>query len=177
MELATIPASTLGMDTLKDALKRQYEAALLMLREAVDLCPEDLWVSGDHPRTFWRIAYHAAGYAHLYLYNNLDDWKKWERARNDCAILEGDAPEVEPYTAFEMLQFIDLIRAEVGPRLDAMNLDEPHCGFPWYPNVTRFELQVLSMRHLHGHLGQLHELLIARDLDVEWIGQPSAIPV
>lgn len=141
-----------------------------MLREAIAICPDDLWLWGEHPRTFWRIAYHAAGYAHLYLYESLDDWKPWAKANNACAILEGDVEESTPYTKDEMLELVDLIDREVDPRIDALNLDDPHCGFRWYPTVSRVELLILSLRHLHGHLGQLHEHLIARGLDVEWLG-------
>lgn len=156
---------------IRAALKRQHYASLAMLRQAIEVCPEDLWLSGKHPRTYWRIAYHAAGYAHLYLYDDIASWKPWEKARNACAILEGDVEEMTPYSKVEMLDFVDLIVSEVDSRIDAIDIDLSHCGFTWYPNVTRLELFVLSLRHLHGHIGQLSELLIGRGLDIEWLGQ------
>ncbi|HLO97338.1 MAG TPA: hypothetical protein VK171_01980 [Fimbriimonas sp.] len=158
---------------IRSAIKRQHHAGLAMLRQAIEVCPDDLWLSGEHPRTYWRIAYHAAGYAHLYLYEGMNDWKPWALARNECAVLEGDVEVMTPYTKSEMLDFVDLIVSEVDLRVDAIDIEAPHCGFTWYPNVTRLELHILSLRHLHGHIGQLHELLIARGLDVEWIGQVS----
>jgi hypothetical protein len=158
----------------KSAIKSQHFAALTMLRQAVEVCPEDLWLSGEHPRNYWRIAYHAAGYAHLYLYDDLDTWKAWDKARNSCAILEGDVEVEEPYSKGEMLDFVDLIISEVSDRIDAMDFESPTCGFAWYPTVSRFELTVLSLRHLHGHIGQLTELLIARGLDVDWLGPAPA---
>jgi hypothetical protein len=168
-----VPAYNVYMELveIRTVLKRQHRAALTMLRQAIELCPGDLWLQGEHPRTTWRIAYHAAGYAHLYLYDDLGSWKPWEKARNECAVLEGDDVEVmEPYTKQEMLDFMDLILAEVDPRIDALDLEAPKCGFTWYPKVSRLELMILSLRHIHGHLGQLHELLIARGLDVDWLG-------
>jgi len=159
----------------KDAIKNQHFAALAMLRQSVEVCPEDLWLGGTHPRNYWRIAYHAAGYAHLYLYNGMEDWKPWDLARNDCAILEGDVEVAQPYTREQMLNFIDLIVSEVAPQIEKMDFDAPRCGFTWYPQVTRFELTVLSLRHLHGHIGQLTELLIARGLDVEWLGPAPSL--
>jgi hypothetical protein len=155
---------------IKAALINQHLAALAMLKQAVEVCPEELWHWGEHPRTFWRIAYHAAGYAHLYLYEDLKSWKPWAKARNECAILEGDVPEMTPYTRDEMLDFIRLIESEVESRIQSLDLEQPHCGFTWYPQVSRVELLILSLRHLHGHLGQLHEHLIAHGLDVEWLG-------
>lgn len=74
-----------------------------------EVCPEDLWLSGEQLRAVWRIAYHAAGYAHLYLYDEMASWKPWEEARNDCAILVGDVEEMTPYSTVEMLDFVDLI--------------------------------------------------------------------
>lgn len=161
---------TLAMD-IRAVLKRQHHASLAMLRQAIEVCPDELWLSGEHPRNYWRIAYHAAGYAHLYLYEDMATWKPWALARNDCALLEGDVEVVTPYSKAEMLDFVDLIISEVDERIDAIDIEAPHVGFKWYPNVTRLELFILSLRHLHGHIGQLHELLIARGHDVEWLGQ------
>lgn len=156
---------------IRAPLKRQHHASLAMLRQAIERCPEDTWLGGEHPRTYWRIAYHAAAYAHLYLYDNLTSWTPWTKARKECAQLEGDVEVSSPYTKIEMLEFVDLISSEVDSRINALDLDAPKCGFTWYPKVTRFELLILSLRHLHGHIGQLTEILIAQDLDVDWMGQ------
>lgn len=160
---------------VRTALVRQYRAAILMTRQAIEVTPEELWKWGDHPRTYWRIAYHALGYAHLYLYEDMASWKPWAKAENHRAVLEGDVPVVEPYTREEMLELADLILSEIEDRIHALDLESPTCGFPWYPNVSRFELMLLSLRHIHGHLGQLHEHLIARGLDVDWIGELPAV--
>lgn len=162
------------VEAIRDAVHRQHEAALLMLRQAVDICPPDLWLSGEHPRTVWRIAYHAAAYTHLYLFPDLASFERWEKGNDDCAVLEGEVAEVEPYTIAEMVEYIDQIRSQVGSRLAALDLESPTSGFTWYPQVTKIELMMLSLRHLHGHIGQIHELLIARGLDVEWLGPPPA---
>ncbi len=155
---------------VKLALQRQTHAALAMLRECVELCPAETWTSGPHPRSFWRIAYHAAAYAHLYLFPNLDSFQPWSKHRQDCTYLEGEAPDVAPYTQAEILECIDLIDSEVEARLDALDLDAETCGFTWYPAVSRVELQILSLRHLHGHIGQLSEILIGKGIDTTWLG-------
>lgn len=157
---------------LRTALKRQFRAALLMMRQAIEVTPDDLWLEGEHPRTYWRIAYHALGYAHLYLYEDLASWERWERADNACAILEGEVDVAAPYSREDLIAFTDHILAELDRRIDTLDLDAAGCGFPWYPTTSRIELLLLSLRHFHGHLGQLHELLIARGLDVAWLGEP-----
>ncbi len=155
----------------REALKRQHFAALKMFRQAIERCPDSLWISGIHPRTFWRIAYHALGYFHLYLFNSVSDWKPWDKHDVANTYLDGEVDVATPYAREEILTYIDQIEAEIAPAIDAMDLEAPNVGFTWYPNVTRFELCLLSLRHFHGHLGQLHELLLAEGEDIEWIGE------
>ncbi|MBL8087697.1 MAG: hypothetical protein JNM85_06455 [Chthonomonas sp.] len=159
--------------TVREAFKRQNHAALATLRQIIDECPPEVWTQGEHPRTFWRQLFHAAGYAHLYLYSNLQAWQRWPKHRVDCTYLDGEAEVVEPYTQAEMREFVDLIDSEVDAQIDSLDLDEPHCGYNWYPGVSRFELLILSLRHLHGHIGQLDELLRPHGIDIEWRGEYS----
>lgn len=160
---------------IKIPLKRQHHASMAMLKEAITNASEELWLGGEHPRNYWRIAYHAAGYAHLYLYENLETWRPWSKARKECSWLNGDdVPIMQPYSQEEMVEFVELIESEIDQRIDALDLEEPTCGFVWYPTVSRFELLLLSLRHLHGHIGQLTELLIAEGKDVKWQGPPPA---
>lgn len=163
--------STISMG-IRRALKNQHHAALAMLRQAIQVCPPDLWTHGEHPRTYWRVAYHAAAYAHLYLFKDLASFAPWHKHELDCTYLDGEAPMREPYTQAEMLEMVDLIDSEVEMRIDQLDLDAEHCGFTWYPKVSQVELLILSLRHLHGHIGQLSEVLIAHGSDVDWLGQP-----
>jgi hypothetical protein len=141
-----------------------------MLRQCVERAPDEAWTQGEHPRQTWRIAYHAAAYAHLYLFPNLASFQPWSKHRLDCTYLEGEAPHAEPYTKEELLECIDHIDSEVNSRLDAIDLEADSCGFTWYPSVTRVELQILSLRHLHGHIGQLSEILLSHGVDTDWKG-------
>ena len=68
---------------LRQALKEQYHAGLAMLAECVEKCPEGMWLEGEHPRTFWRIAFHAAFFTHLYLQVRDEDFVAWEKHRDE----------------------------------------------------------------------------------------------
>ena len=62
------PMSTPSPDAaeiLRSAIKGQYHAALAMLRQAIERCPDDLWVSAAYPNRSWRMAYHTIYYTHL----------------------------------------------------------------------------------------------------------------
>ncbi len=146
-----------------------------MMRQVVDRCPDDLWAGGEHPRNFWRVAYHAIGYAHLYLYDDLASWPHWEKHNVANTVLEGDTPVAEPYSREELLALVDRIDGEVDARIDALDLDKAQCGYTWYPGVSQVELLILSLRHLHGHIGQLSERLIEHGIDTDWMGpRPKA---
>jgi lambda repressor-like predicted transcriptional regulator len=57
-------------ETLRAILKSQYHAALAMLKEALERCPEEVWFSQAHVNRFWQIAYHTLYFTHLYLQPN-----------------------------------------------------------------------------------------------------------
>ena len=52
---------------LRTVLKSQYHASLAMLREAIERCPPEEWLSTKHKNAFWQVSYHALFFAHLYL--------------------------------------------------------------------------------------------------------------
>ncbi|HRK20961.1 MAG TPA: DinB family protein [Fimbriimonadaceae bacterium] len=161
---------------LKPALAGQYHAGLAMLRQCIDRCPDDLWVSGSHPRTYWRIAYHAIFYTHLYLMPNLEAFKPWEKAiENDASLWDDDpdgVPPAEPvYTKEEMLGYLDQVDAQIDGWVEGLDLDALHTGFDWYP-IPKLDHQLMNLRHVQGHLGQLSELMMARGIDIDWIAVP-----
>ncbi len=163
------------MDT-RAALKSQYHAALAMLRQAIERCPDDLWIAGDHPRTFWRIAYHALFYTHLYLQPDQGTFRPWEGSRDDCHFLEAlpwpphDPPKVAPaYTRQEVLAYWHLCDAMIDDGVDRLDLDAPHCGFPWY-NMPKLDHQFMNVRHIQQHVGQLAERLCPVGADPDWVG-------
>jgi hypothetical protein len=156
---------------IKSALKGQYHAGLAMLRQCVERCPADLWTSGTHPRTYWRIAYHAVFFADFYMVQNEEAFTPWARHREDVDCLWETPPVVEPYTQDEMLEYIDLLVARVDETVDGLDLDSPETGFPWYKSMGKLDHELMNVRHLQGHIGQLSELLMAQGVDTDWIGK------
>lgn len=71
----------------RDALKGQYHAGLRMLRQAIEVCPDDLWEGGDHPNQFWHVAYHGLFYTHLYLQPDEAAFTAWEGHRDEYQFL------------------------------------------------------------------------------------------
>lgn len=156
--------------TVKAALANQYIAGLKMLRQCVERCPSDLYEAGVHPRTFVRIAYHGAYYTRWYLTAGEDVNVHIHGAHAKLAWLWGNPTKAPVPTQENLLVYIDAVIAEVRPNLEVMDLDAPYCGFSWYKKTSKLEHQFVNLRHLEGHVGQLSELLMARGIEIDWIG-------
>jgi len=160
---------------IRFALKRQYHAALAMLRENVEKATDEIWLSGTHPRNFWRIAYHAIFYTDLYLGQTVDDFKPWDKHRESATDLWFDAnpPVVEPYSKAEVINYIDLVDKKIDTTVDGLDLECETTGIPWYKDMGKLEHQILNIRHLQTHVGQLSQMLISNGIAGEyWISRP-----
>lgn len=149
-----------------------------MLRQCVVLCPEDLWTAGRHPRTYWRIAFHATFFTQLYLGQDQASFQTWPGRRPDLQRLWEAPDEIEPYempegvppcTRGEIINYIDFVDGLVDSCLDSLDLDTDKSGFAWYPRTPKLAHLILNIRHVQGHVGQLSELLMARDIDIDWV--------
>jgi hypothetical protein len=155
---------------IRSALKGQYHAGLAMLRETVALCPEGIWLSGEHPRGYWRIAYHATFYTHLYTAQSEDSFRKWEKGRDECRSLAQGPEGVDSYSKADILEYIDILDSQIDAAVDALDLDAGETGFSWYPNMSKLDHQLMNLRHLQGHVGQMSELLMANGIESTWMG-------
>jgi len=159
--------------SIRDALKGQYHAGLAMMRTCVEACPDDVWLEGKHPRNYWRIAYHGIFYTHLYLQTGEDAFVPWEKHRDTVRILWEDdepVPVEPPYSREELLEYVELVDRGVDGWVDALDLESADPGFHWY-SIPKLDHQILNVRHLGGHVGQLSELLMAHGIDVDWVSK------
>ncbi len=171
---------------LRQALKEQYHAGLAMLVECVEKCPEDMWLAGEHPRTFWRIAWHAAYFTHNYVAQNEEafndsvaDWPLTVRTalgvsdtQKAIDVEPFELPEgVTPLTQWEVRDYIGYVCGLIDATVGSLDLDSPETGFSWYPNMTKLSHELMNLRHLQGHVGQLSELLMARGIDINWVAK------
>lgn len=156
---------------VRAAIKDQYHAALAMLRDAILVCPDALWVAGKEPRSFWRIAYHALFYTLWYLHPNIKRSHRWEAERKGCESLAAKPSKKNsiPYSKEELLEFWSLVDGFVDGAVDAMNLEAPGSGFWWY-KMPKLNHQFVNIRHIQQHTGQLCELLHTLDIDTRWLG-------
>jgi hypothetical protein len=157
-------------------IARQYRASLAMLGQAIDLCPESLWLAPDYTNRFWHIAYHAVFYTHLYLQPDEASFHAWAKHKEDYQFLgprpwaPEEARKVDsPYSKVEVMEYHELCRGEVETRVPALDLEAPS-GFHWLP-FNKAELQFYNIRHLQHHTGQLADRLrTVANVGVGWVG-------
>ncbi|MGE5221197.1 MAG: DinB family protein [Omnitrophica WOR_2 bacterium] len=155
---------------IKTVVNSQYQAALAMLQQAVEQCPDSMWDDRDDENRFWRVAYHSLFFTHLYLQKTLDDFHPWEKHWEDAESMGKDAAPGKPYSKDEVLEYLNFCRKQVEERSAALNPDAPS-GFHWLP-FDKLELQFYSIRHLQQHTGELMERLGSRaGINVHWVSR------
>ena len=176
--------STNATQVLRSAFKSQFHAALAMLRQAIERCPEDLWSSRDYANPFWRIAYHTLYYTHLHLQPQVSSFRPWEHHQTRIQDLDEipAPPEIEdlcelphrppqtgePYTKAQVLEYWSVCEQMV-EGVDALNVLARESGFPWH-RLPKAEHQIMAIRHIQHHAAQLGvRLREAADIAIDWV--------
>lgn len=174
------------VELIRDALKSQFHAGFDMLRDAIQQCSDDLWISPEYPNPFWRVAYHALFYAHLYMQASAEDFVPWPHHQTSIQDMDDipAPPEImdlielphrppqtgEPYTREKTLEYLAFCDEMVEEVLDAVDLESDESGFSWY-RVSKLEHEIVAVRHLQHHVAQLGQRLRTEQEDtIKWVG-------
>jgi hypothetical protein len=153
------------LPTLRAVLKSQYHASLAMLRQAIELCPPEEWLSTSHKNAFWQVSYHALFFAHLYLQPDEAAFKVWEKQHG-----AGDGTAGAPYSQQDVLEYSEFCDRMVDRAVDALDLDRVDSGFSWY-RMSKLEHQFVNIRHIQHHAAQLIDRVRSvADVGVAWVG-------
>jgi hypothetical protein len=166
--------------TFKPVLKSQYHAALAMLGEAIQRCPDDVWLASDHKNAFWQIAYHTLFFTHFYLQPDESAFRPWEHHQSAVQNPDGiggppdpnsSLPNIpNPYTKAQVLEYWKFCDQMVDDAVDKLDLENPQSGFPWY-RMSKLEHQLVNVRHLQHHTAQLMDRLrSAVNIGIKWVG-------
>jgi hypothetical protein len=146
---------------IHEVIQSQYLAALAMLKQAIEKCPEAVWYDPHEKFRVWSKAYHTVFFVHLYLQNTEKDFVEWEKHHDP----DGDVA----FTKEEVLEYLAFARKQVMERIPVTDLDADS-GFYWYP-VNKLELQFINIRHIQQHTGELYETLGIREgTELGWEG-------
>ena len=146
----------------------QYLASLEMLKQTITQCPESIWNAQADRNKFWHTAYHALFFTHLYVSDSEETFSPWIKHRAGYEDFEG-LKDFVPYEKETILEYLSFCQHEVAGRLPRMHLDEQE-GFG-DRTMSKFELQIYSIRHIMQHAGELMERLGSRTgAEIDWVG-------
>ena len=144
--------------TLPVLIWQQFGAAMDMLENAIDACPDEQW---DNAARFWYLAYHTTFWTDYYLSDT--PMEKDYRPPKPFTLSEfedGQLPE-RVYTRAEVLNFLQHDRQRLQRQLQDTTAEEllEKRFTSEYKNFSLFELLLYNMRHVQHHTAQLNLLL------------------
>lgn len=155
--------------SLRKALNNQYYAALATLRQTIVHCPDSLWEDPQYPNPYWRVAYHALYYAHLYLEKDLESFTPWDKERPGYHDLGNPPPDTKAYTQEDLLEYCQFCLEKAEREVETVDLDAPESGFSWY-QMPKLEHQIVNIRHIQHHAAQLADRLRnAAGMGTAWV--------
>jgi hypothetical protein len=148
---------------IEEIIQSQYFAALAMLKQAIIKCPPSVWDAPQDKDQFWFKAYHTLYYTHKYLQIKTRDFVPWKKHHKPDS-------QKEPITREDVLEYLAFVEQEVTSRIPLIDL-EAGAGFLGN-RLSKMELQIINIRHIQEHTGELYERLGSREnTALDWAEQ------
>ena len=160
------------MDFWRSAIRQQFHAAIDMLANAIEACPDSVW-SGQGRGAFWYLAFHVLFFVDLYL--SPEDESQFHppppygrgELEPECVLPE------RVYRKDELLGYLGHCREKLDAVMAGMTeawVVNP-CPFP-YRDMSNGELLLYNMRHVQHHAAQLNLLLRqTTDSAPDWVSK------
>jgi hypothetical protein len=164
------------IEAFKTTTASQLRAALAMLADAIDKCPDEAWDRPVSQLKFCQAAFHVLFYLDLYLEPTCatvreqpfhvaypDFFGDYEEVEPRAPVRTYDKPSLERYLAF--------CREKIGRSLAAETADTlaGPSGFDWL-KFSRAELYLYNLRHVQHHAAQLIlRLRLDYDGEFRWV--------
>ena len=156
----------------KTAVWGQFGAAIDMLENAIDACPDAVWTDRTHSPEYWYLVYHTLFFLDFYLSESEEGFAP----PAPFTLSEMDPAGVLPervYSKDEMRRYLNHGRDKCRARILAMT-DEvaaSPCGFT-RRDISALGLLMYNLRHVQHHVAQLHLMLRQRiDSAPGWVGK------
>ena len=157
-------------NTTKKIIWSQFGAAIDMLENAINTCPEEVWRDRSPTPEFWYITFHTLFYLDCYL----SDSDKGFAPPSPFTLDELDPAGIFPdrvYTKEELYKYLEHGRNKCRKTIEALTDEKSkqRCGFEWL-DISVGELLLYNMRHVQHHAAQLNLILRQRiDSAPRWV--------
>jgi hypothetical protein len=144
---------------VKNIVWHQFGAAVDMLENAINACPDALWGNKIDFPEFWYIAFHALFYLDLYLSETDKGFIPPPPFTTDEMDERGLLPD-RIYTKQELVKYLAHGREKCRSVIISMTEEQAarRCGFDWL-ELSVAELLLYNMRHIQHHAAQLNLML------------------
>ncbi len=142
---------------LKDALWRQFGAAIEMLENAITACPASVWGERVDWHEFWYLASHTLFWLDYYVTDAPENFAP----PAPFGLEELDPAGVLPprvYTKAELLTYLEYGRERCHAKLAALTAEQFHRQAQTR-DLSEFELLLYGLRHVQHHAAQLESAL------------------
>ena len=164
------------MDELwRESLWQQFGAAIEMLAQPLQTCPDELWrarVWDDPYAEFWNVAYHTLFWLDLYLSGSPEGFQPPAPFTLDELDPAGRLPE-RPFSRADVLGYVAYTREKCRATIAA--LTDEQAGRPCRISsgeLPFLELLLYTLRHVQEHAAQLSLLLGQRTgRALDWVAQ------
>lgn len=153
----------------------QFGAAIDMLENALEQCPDALWGDRTQEPEFWYVVYHALFFLDLYLSDTMEGFAP----PAPFTMCEMDPAGVLPdrvYSKDELRSYLEHGRAKCRAAIRALtdeSMREPRRFGSIEGSVL--ELLLYNMRHVQHHVGQLNLILRQQtDSAPPWVRKAQA---
>ena len=151
----------------KDAVWKQFGAAIDMLELAIQRCPDNVWSDpAQRPEWqangvvgFWYLAFHTLFYVDYFLTEDRDNFQPPAPFTCDELSTEGLLPS-RPYTKAELQSYLEHCRAKCRRVIREMTGVQCQRTIQiWSKQFNGAELLLYNLRHVQHHTAQLYLLL------------------
>lgn len=165
------------LDTFKELIANQVEAAFCTLNTCIDRCPETAWDARVGNHKFCQVVFHTLFYTDFYLGQNEESFRRQPFHRDNGRFF-GDYEEFEDrapqslYDKTSIKKYMEHCRTKASQVIAAETADTltARAGFERRA-FSRAELYVYNIRHLQHHAAQLSlRLRLDANQDIPWIG-------
>ncbi len=165
------------LDTFKELIANQFDAAFSMLTACIDKCTETVWNSRVGNYLFCQVAFHVLFWADFYLGQNEESFRqqRFHRANEhffgDYEEFEDRAP-VSLYDKASISAYLEHCRHKVSEVVAAETAETlgARSGFERRA-FSRAELHIYNIRHIQHHTAHLSlRLRLDANQGIPWIG-------
>ena len=165
------------IDTYRQLIANQFEAALSTLNICVNKCPEAAWNARVANLKFCQVVFHTLFFSDYYLGPNSDSFREQLFHRENKEFFRRyeeleDRPQVELYDKPAIKKYLKHCREKASAVVAAETLEilDGPSGFKRRIG-SRAELHVYNIRHIQHHAAQLSlRLRIDHQIEIPWIG-------